>query len=567
MSKTASDSDLPPYHRYVEQLDLPLWEKTCLFEGGVGKNLNGNMFALLRVLQATPSFASYEPVLSVVESLLSTARKRLSSYGLENVRLVASESDGYNECLARAKYLFSDNTFPAYFTKRPDQVYANTWHGTPLKRLGLSDIANSLRTFANVQKNLLTADYLLFPNEYTRDAFMDDYSLAPFFAGKSVLGDYPRNDVFSDPHIYTRVRETEGISTDQQVIAYMPTWRGAGRTADEEGQIADATRLLTELDQLLHDDQALYVNLHFAVQGKLDFSEFSHIRPFPAQYETYDFLAACDLLVTDYSSVMFDYAVTGRPIVLFAYDEDTYMTEKGTYFPYRSLPFPIAATTNELVRLLEDKSDTAAYEAFRQKFCTYHTGHAAHDVLTLALLGEEGGSLQKTSHSPGPIEDALYVFSLGKKRVREAVLPTILEQAEASGGTTALITTASYSEGAIQALTQLRGRLPILMVVRRHVQTAEEVRLFDQVSQHRLAALLRESKLKKYFEREAGQIFCHIAFSRICAIAPDGSYPMWMLKGTQAHLIAQMKDASVVGKKALHAAQLCVARGYELSDV
>ena len=563
MSKTATDSGLPPYHRYVEQLDLPLWEKTCLFEGGVGKNLNGNMFALIGTLHADPAFMGFEPVLSVVEGLLPAARKRLAAYGLDNVRLVASESDGYNECLARAKYLFSDNTFPAYFTKRPDQVYVNTWHGTPLKRLGLSDIANSLRTFANVQKNLLTADYLLFSNEYTRDVFMDDYSLAPFFAGASVVGDYPRNDVLSDSHACANIREALDIPADKQAIAYMPTWRGAGRTADEEEQIADAMRLLTELDQRLDDNQTIYVNLHFVIQGKLDFSALSHIRPFPEQYETYDFLAACDLLVTDYSSVMFDFAVTGRPIVLFAYDEEVYMTEKGTYFPYRTLPFPICESTDELVGLLGSKPADDAYELFRKKFCPSHTGHASHDLLATVLLGEEG-NLQVTHHKPDAIANALYVFSLGKKRVREDVLPYILDQAEASGGTTALITTASYSEGAIQALTQLRGKLPILMVVRRHVQTFSEARLFDRVSRHRLAALLQEKRLKRYFEREAWQMFCGIDFIHVCAISPDGSYPMWMLKGTQAHLTAQMKDASVVGKKAVHAAQVCVARGYEI---
>jgi hypothetical protein len=182
----------------------------------------------------------------------------------------------------------------------------------------------------------------------------------------------------------------------------------------------------------------------------------------------------------------------------------------------------------------------------------------------LSCQSLEEGNLQVTHHKPDAIANALYVFSLGKKRVREDVLPYILDQAEASGGTTALITTASYSEGAIQALTQLRGKLPILMVVRRHVQTSSEARLFDRVSRHRLAALLQEKRLKRYFEREAWQMFCGIDFIHVCAISPDGSYPMWMLKGTQARLTAQMKDASVVGKKAVHAAQVCVARGYEI---
>ena len=548
-----------PYHRYVKQLRRPLWEKTCLFEAGVGRNINGNMFALVRELCSNPAYKDYEPVFSVNKDMLPAAKERFSAYGLDRVRLVVLESDEYNECLARAKYLFNDNTFPAYFTKRPEQIYLNTWHGTPLKRLGLSDIENSLRSFANVQKNLLTANYDLFPNEYTRDVFMEDYDLTPFFSGSSVVCDYPRNDVFSDKKTYTRVRTNEQISDDQQVIAYMPTWRGSGRTADSEGQIEQVTQLLTYIDAALRDDQTFYVNLHFVVQGGIDFAAFHHVKPFPKQYETYDFLAACDVLVTDYSSVMFDYAVTGRPIVLFAYDEDEYMTDKGTYFPYRSLPFPIVSTANELVAQLGDTDPTGGYEQFKQRFCSHHDGHAAKSLLSLVIDGSNG-DLAVAKHKQWHIDNALYVFSLGKKRVRETLLNQIVNRADER---TVLITTASYSEGAIKAFRELAGKVHMLVIVRRQVQTSGERRTFELVSGHRSVSKLLEGGLREYFTREAGQILCGVSFKRFYALAPDGSYLMWMVKGTDSTLVAELKDASIVGKKSYRLAEICTARGYK----
>ncbi len=551
-----------PYHRYVKQLRRPLWERTCLFEAGVGKNINGNMFALVKELCSNPAYRDFEPVFSVNKDMLPAAKERFSAYGLDRIRLVVLESDEYNECLARAKYLFNDNTFPAYFTKRPDQVYLNTWHGTPLKRLGMSDIENSLRSFANVQKNLLTADYDLFPNEYTKDVFMEDYDLMPFFSGASVVCDYPRNDVFSDGSIYALMRAREHIPDDQQVIAYMPTWRGSGRTADSEGQIEQVTQLLTDIDAALRDDQTFYVNLHFVVQGAVDFTAFQHVKPFPKQYETYDFLAACDVLVTDYSSVMFDYAVTGRPIVLFAYDEDEYMTDKGTYFPYRSLPFPIVSSANELVEQLGNASPIDGYEQFGQRFCSHHTGHAAQSLLSLMLHGNEG-TLQLEKHQQWDIDDALYVFSLGKKRVRETLLDQIIARANDH---TVLITTASYSEGAIEAFRKLAGKVHMLVIVRRQVQSSSEKKTFELMSGHRSASRLLEGRLGDYFAREAGQMLCGVRFKRFCALAPDGSYLMWMAKGTDSTLIAELKDASIVGKKAHRAAEICVARGYVLQS-
>lgn len=544
----------------MRQLSLPLWDKACLFEGGVGRNINGNMFALVRTMCQDEAYADYELVYAVDESMMEAARARFAAYGLDRVRLVVVESDDFNECLARAKYLWNDNTFPAYFTKRPDQVYVNTWHGIGPKRLGLADISNSLRSFANVQKNLLLADYDVYPSEVTRDAYLCEYDLAPFYRGTCLMHDYPRNDVLTDSGVYQRVRAEQGIGPNRQVIAYMPTWRGAGRTADADGQVALIADYLSAIDARLRDDQLFYVNLHFLVSSKLDFDGYRHIRPFPSQYETYDFLAACDVLVSDYSSVMFDFAVTRRPICLFAYDEREYLANMQLFFPYREMPFPIANTTDELMDLLGSDLSGMSYEAFCEAYCRYHTGHATKSLLDLVLFGKEEG-IETFRCDPEPIENMLYVKYLGKRRVADAVIPEILARADQH---TVLVTTGTYSERAIEAFEQLRYKVHILVVVRRRVQTLGEKMLFGLARRGSFLDRLLEGRLHDYFRREAGQMLANTKTARFVALAPDGSYLMWAMKGVDCERVALEWPTPVVGKKTCALARVCMSNGYAL---
>lgn len=95
-----------------------------------------------------------------------------------------------------------------------------------------------------------------------------------------------------------------------------------------------------EIDKRLRDDQIFYVNLHNFLNAELEYEGYRHIRPFPKEYETYEFLSIADCLVTDYSSVFFDFANTRRKIVLFAYDEDEYFATRGCTWIMKNCRFP-----------------------------------------------------------------------------------------------------------------------------------------------------------------------------------------------------------------------------------
>ena len=136
---------------------------------------------------------------------------------------------------------------------------------------------------------------------------------------KRQLAGYPRSSALIQGEMSERIIRDCGLS-GKQVIAYMPVWRGAQIKKNFEIQLKIIYQYLSQIDRLLTDDQLFFVKLHPYVADAVDYSVYRHIRSFPGEYETYDFLSAADILVTDYSGVMFDFGVTGRKIILFTYD-------------------------------------------------------------------------------------------------------------------------------------------------------------------------------------------------------------------------------------------------------
>lgn len=369
---------------YLKYSRMDVDENLVLLEGGQGSNINGNMFSMLREINTNFRFSNYKTVFVVTQKNLDSARERMKFYGFDRVILTVRNSKEYCRYLATAKYLMTDNSFPPYFNKRSSQVFFNTWHGTPLKTLGKSDKSN-YASLANIQKNYLMSDYALFPNEFTKNVFMKDYDLEHIFKGKSLIANYPRNYVFYDAEQGREMKKSLGCE-DKQLIAYMPTWRGTGRTADTEAQLHETMGILKEFDAKLSDGQVLLVNLHFLLSSQIDCSEFSHISAFPAQYDTYEVLNACDTLITDYSSVFFDFAVTEKQIILFAYDSEKYLASRGTYIDFESLPFAITQTVDETVKQLY--AEYTVSREFLDTYCTNGSKNSCEKLFDMMINGK-----------------------------------------------------------------------------------------------------------------------------------------------------------------------------------
>ena len=372
----------------------PVDSRAVLFESFHGKEVSDSPLAMARALLSMPCRDEYKIYFSTTDA--DRDQPLIDALGLD-IELVHIHSDKYAELLATAGIIVNNSSLPSYFTRRDGQIYLQTWHGTPWKTLG-KKMRSGIETMYNVQHNFLQASHLLFPNEFTRDAIMGDYNLPELFTGKVIMKGYPRNNMFCMPERAAEIKHRCG-DDGFRTIAYMPTWRGQDNA---NIRIEDFSReingLLADLDEALADDQKLYVNLHPIVQKDVRIDSFRHIFPFPGDVDKYEFINSMDALITDYSSIFFDYSITGKPVILFTYDYDEYVAERGLYFDISELPFRRVDTTEQLKALLRSGEylNTAAggsnvtYEEYREKFLKYDSADAA-SVLMQYILDESKG--------------------------------------------------------------------------------------------------------------------------------------------------------------------------------
>lgn len=363
----------------------PVDERRMLFESFHGKSISDSSYAVLQEMVRQGIAEDYEIYYATNDLARDTP---FVEHNQLPIKLVDINTRKYAYIVATAKYLLNNSSFPLWLIRRPEQVYVQTWHGTPLKTLG-KEMRLGIESMVNVQHNFIQASWLTFPNDFTRDVIMRDYNLDKLFTGKVAMVGYPRNTVFmrgADDSLRKKY-ELDGFTT----YAYMPTWRGTSNHTVEIASYADSvSTMLRELDARLTDNQKVFVNFHSMVAGAITLDAYEHIFPFPTDVGTYDFLAQMDVLITDYSSVMFDYALTRKPVVLFTYDEEQYLADRGMYFSLESLPFVQVKTIGELVNCLDQKTYALSDEDLlwlSERFLPYDTPENAQNVLAL-LLGQ-----------------------------------------------------------------------------------------------------------------------------------------------------------------------------------
>ncbi len=369
---------------YIEYCKMPIDDKLVLLEGGQGSNINGNMFSMLKELKTNPRWKEYTCAFVVTEDTIEKAKKRMAFYGFKDVIFSVRNSKEYLRHLATAKYVMTDNSFPPYFNKRDGQIFFNTWHGTPLKTLGKAN-KSSLNSIGNVQKNYLMSDYALFPNEFTRNVFMDDYYLRNIYKGKSLIANYPRNYIFYDAQAGIEMKKKLGYE-GKKIYAYMPTWRDAANDMQKAASIKETEAILREFDKKLDDSSVLLVNLHFLLSSEINCDKYKHVEYFSGDYDTYEILNACDGLITDYSSVFFDFAITGKKVILFAYDKEKYLSTRGTYMPFEDLPFAIVEKVDDVVREMQKPYEVS--QEFLDEYCPNGSIDSCEKLFEMLVTGE-----------------------------------------------------------------------------------------------------------------------------------------------------------------------------------
>ena len=373
-------------------------ENQILFESFHGKDISDSPFYILRSLIDSGKASQYRIYFSTNGS--PEHADTVHALGLP-VKLVNVTSYEYVRILATSHYLINNSSFPVYFIRKPEQIYLQTWHGTPLKTLGKS-MRYGIESMYSIQHNFLHASYLLFPNRFTEEVILRDYNMLHLFTGKSVISGYPRNSIFFDSEkgkMTARQLGHAGFTT----FAYMPTWRGqSSMNVETDSFCKNIFCFLDELDVTLSDRQRLFVNFHPIIQSALEPGKYKHIFPFPADVDKYEFLNSMDVLITDYSSVLFDFSITRKPIILFMYDLEEYHHDRGLYLSISRLPFIKLYDLDALKHCLVTESfkdyDYSTETDYLQEFISCDSPDSPEKMLDLVLNGTERG-LEITDYS------------------------------------------------------------------------------------------------------------------------------------------------------------------------
>lgn len=367
------------FHCYLKQ---PVKENVILFETFMAKNYSDSPKYIYEYI------AQNHPEYECVWAINDGAK---IPYGAKTVKRFSFQ---YAYYLAVSKYLVFNVRPPLWYRKREEQVFLETWHGTPLKRLVFDQeevTSASPKYKQQFYRQRKDWDFLVSANPFSTKTFRSCF----LYEGEMLEYGYPRNDILYWPNkdeIAQQLKEKLGIPKDKKTILYAPTWRddqhyGSGQYKFE---LALDLKLMKER---LQDDYVVLLRTHHYISDHID---VSGLGDFVINLSSYDDISEIylisDICITDYSSVFFDYANLKRPILFYTYDFDKYKNQlRGFYIDMNTeVPGPLLYTSEQVVQAIEDIDEITEeykerYDQFYDRFCCYDDGHASEHVAEAML--------------------------------------------------------------------------------------------------------------------------------------------------------------------------------------
>jgi CDP-glycerol glycerophosphotransferase (TagB/SpsB family)/glycosyltransferase involved in cell wall biosynthesis len=378
---------------YPAAQEMPLLD-TVLFETFAGRGTGDNPGAICT------EFHGRDLGLDLVYSVIDR-----SNVVPEGARAVVRWSAEWFELLGRARYLVVNSSLPYFFRKREGQLYYQTWHGSPLKRIAHDRPHLDFFNWHH-RRQLLVAkdgwDYLLSQSDFCTRSLSSAFR----YDGPVMEVGYPRNDVLLAAHrdeVRRRVRAHFGIGEGTRAVLYAPTWRDNLRVGAVYSKVLylDPAQVVGSLE-----DTVVLVRGHYNSVGAAEDRESSaRVLDVTRYPDIADLYLAADVLVTDYSSVFFDFVLTDKPMVFLAPDLKEYRDDnRGFYLDYHeTVPGPICLSTREVIDELGAEDRFAQRRAqFRERFNPLDDGHAATRVVDLILAAHPPGSGR--SHDGGLVD-------------------------------------------------------------------------------------------------------------------------------------------------------------------
>lgn len=385
------------YYRIVRKV-VKVDEKTVLFDSFLGKSFSCNPRYIFEAMLKDPYFEGWTFVWSN-----NNSDKPIS--GCINVKYMSLKFFYY---AAKSKYWIFNSRMPKVLKKGLDQVYLQTWHGTPLKKLAhdieIGENAVFYRTQVTYSEmtryydvDVRRYNYMISPNRYATKCFNSAFQIG---FDRLIETGYPRNDILVNhtPEMAMEIKERLGVPKDKKIILYAPTWRDnifnlAGYQFEP---LADFKRWEKELGE----EYFLIYKPHYLITNNISRDEFKNFMYFSEATDNInDLYIISDVLITDYSSVFFDYAVLKRPMLFYMFDLHEYANDlRGFYFDINTLPGPIVEKEDDLLKELKllsernlgiDPKEEEKFDNFMEKYCSLEDGKSSERVIDIVFKGKE----------------------------------------------------------------------------------------------------------------------------------------------------------------------------------
>ena len=408
---------LVSFYRYMAHA-FPLCCSKAMFMSNMGRNYSGNVRAIFEKMKEDDRFSKYKKIWAFNGDFFASVKKYGKNMLPRGCKIVRYGGIRYYFHMATAGLWIFDTRQEPYLIKRKGNTYFQTWHGTPLKKLGLDiekiNMTGEDRSTREYRMAFLQEsakwDYLLVQNDFSEEVLPKCFG----FRKTTVKAGYPRNDRLAEAGMKNNT-SLRRISTDvarnkKKVLLYAPTWRDNEYIGGGFYKCPSKPDF-KKLEEELGKDFVIIVKLHYLVKLKKgDIPEecikSGFVRVCGNEKDIAELYLKADGLITDYSSVFFDYSVLERPIFFYCYDLEAYRDElRGFYLDFEKIaPGPISTNEDELVRDIKSafnpKRQESGVEAsknadwhkkiveFKKWFNEYDDGHASERVLNI-LCGDK----------------------------------------------------------------------------------------------------------------------------------------------------------------------------------
>ena len=362
-------------------------DKLVYFQTFSGRGYSDSPKAMYEYMLKAPEYRDYRFVWSFKEP------EKFEFLRNDRTDIVKFRTRADNKALRRAKYWISNYRMLDHQHPRKGQVYVQCWHGTPLKRLGydLESSDNSMNSMQEIREKYRTDakkfSYLISPSPFTTEKFASAWNLVKTNQTHKIIEEgYPRNDrlINTTDEERTEIRKSLGVD-DKKVILYAPTWRDNQHTSGE-GYTYKTEVDFDKLNRELGDEYVILFRAHYLVANSFDFNRYAgFVRDVSSYSDINELYIAADILITDYSSVFFDYANLRKPMIFYMYDLEQYANElRGFYISLDELPGPIVRDEDSLIaeiRACDTWKPDSKYEEFCGKYNPKDDGHASERTL------------------------------------------------------------------------------------------------------------------------------------------------------------------------------------------